>query len=89
MRAAIPDQEAPLDVHLRLDAHVTLPTAVAEVMETAADLLARVAAYPVGTPAWREYAGRFADRYGEGTLVGVTELTDPKAGLGFPPGPQS
>jgi lantibiotic biosynthesis protein len=86
MRAAIPDQEARLDVHLRLDARVTLPTAVAEVMETAADLLARVAAYPIGTRAWREYAGRFADRYGEGTLVGVTELTDPKAGLGFPPG---
>lgn len=86
MNVALPGTEARLDVDLRLVGHVRLPTTVAEVLETAADLLARVAACPLGTPAWREYAERFAERYGEGVLIGVADLTDSAGGLGYPPG---
>jgi hypothetical protein len=84
MDAVVPGAEARLDVDLRLDGHVRLSAVVAEVLETAAGLLARVAACPLGTPAWREYAERFAERYGEDRLVGVTELTDLVSGLGYP-----
>lgn len=86
MRGLAPVSAAPLAVDLRVDARVTLPWAVAREAETAAGVLARLAAYPHGTPAWRQYADRFARRYGAGALVAVTEVTDPVVGLGFPPG---
>jgi lantibiotic biosynthesis protein len=78
------ERKAAWDV--RLDADVRLPKAVAVEMETAATALARLAAYPAGTQTWRRYAERFADRWGEGTEVGLEQLTDPEHGLGLPEG---
>jgi lantibiotic biosynthesis protein len=86
MDAVLPGATPRLDVDLRLNGNVTVPIVVAEVLETATDLLARVAACPLGTPAWRAYGERFAERYGEGALVGIIELTDPIRGLGYPSG---
>ena len=77
-------QAAAVDV--RLDADVRLPETVAVEMETAATVLARLATVPGRNPAWRRYAERFADRWGEGTEVGLEQLTDPDHGLGFPEG---
>lgn len=76
----------PVAVDVRLDADVRLPETVAVEMETAATVLARLATYPAGTPAWRRYIERFADRFGEGTEVGLEQLTDPEQGLGLPDG---
>ncbi|MFI6180558.1 lantibiotic dehydratase family protein [Nonomuraea sp. NPDC051191] len=73
-------------VDLRLDAEVRLPETVAAEVETAATVLARLATHPAGTPAWRRYAERFVDRFGEGTEVPVEQLTDPERGLGLPDG---
>ncbi|MFC5828074.1 lantibiotic dehydratase family protein [Nonomuraea insulae] len=73
-------------VDVRLDAEVRLPETVAVEMETAATVLARLATHPAGTPAWRRYAERFVDRFGEGTEVAVEQLTDPGSGLGLPDG---
>jgi hypothetical protein len=73
-------------VDVRLDARVRLPEAVAVEVETAASVLARLATYPAGTPAWRRYIERFTDRWGEGVEVGVPQLVDPEQGLGLPEG---
>ncbi|MFD9950242.1 lantibiotic dehydratase family protein [Nonomuraea sp. NPDC059023] len=73
-------------VDLRLDAEVRLPASVAVEMETAATVLARLATHPAGTPAWRRYAERFVDRFGQETEVPVEQLTDPDCGLGLPDG---
>ncbi len=73
-------------VDVRLDAEVRLPETVAVEMETATTVLARLATYPTGTPAWRRYTERFAARWGEGAEVGVEQLTDPDHGLGLPEG---
>ncbi|SHG80611.1 lantibiotic dehydratase family protein [Streptoalloteichus hindustanus] len=78
IRAAAPD--------LHLDATVRLPKAVMTEAETAATVLTRLATHPTGTPVWRHYAERFADRYGEGVEVPLDLVTDPKRGLGFPEG---
>ena len=72
-------------IDLRLDADVQLPAAVALELETAATLLTRLTAHPSGTPAWRRYAERFAERYGD-REVPVLELTDAERGLGYPDG---
>jgi hypothetical protein len=79
-------EREPAAVDVRLDADVRLPETVAVEMETAATVLARLATYPGGTPAWRRYTERFADRWGEGTEVGLQPLTDPDHGLGLPDG---
>ncbi|MEO3753567.1 lantibiotic dehydratase family protein [Streptomyces sp. B6B3] len=71
---------------LRLDATVRLPEAVAVEAATAATILTRLATHPTGTAAWRRYAERFADRYGEGAEVPLDEVTDPDTGLGLPEG---
>ena len=71
---------------MRLDAEVSLPLPVGVEMETAATLLAKLAFYPSGTPAWNGYKERFAERYGQDALVAVSLLTDPDRGLGFPDG---
>lgn len=73
-------------IDMRLDAEVSLPLSVSVEMETAATLLAKLAFYPSGTPAWNLYTERFAERYGQDTLVAVPLLTDPDRGLGFPDG---
>jgi hypothetical protein len=86
MRSAAPGVEARITTDLRLNGSVTLPEAVAVEMELAASALARLAVHPLGTPAWRDYTARFADRYSHAALVGVMELTDPDVGLGLPAG---
>ncbi|MGS2645082.1 lantibiotic dehydratase family protein [Streptosporangium sp. G12] len=78
------DREACVD--LRLDATVRLPETVAVEMETVATLLARLAANPTGTRAWRRYTERFAARWGEDAEVGLEQLVDPDNGLGLPDG---
>ncbi len=82
--AACEQRSAAVDV--RLDAEVRLPETVAVEMETAATALARLAPFPAGTPAWRRYIRRFADRFGEGAEVGLKQLTNPDDGLGLPDG---
>jgi len=69
-----------------LDATVALPASVGSAMEAAASALTRLAAHPLGTPAWRDYVERFAARYGEDVLVSVVDLTDRDTGLGYPAG---
>ena len=73
-------------VDMRLDASVRLPDAVATEAETAATVLARLAAHLSGTPAWQRYTARFAARWGEGGEVSLEQLTDPATGLGLPDG---
>jgi hypothetical protein len=73
-------------VDMRLDASVRLPDAVATEAETAATVLARLAAHPCGTPAWQRYIGRFAARWGEGGEIALEQLTSPATGLGLPDG---
>ncbi|MFF3554595.1 lantibiotic dehydratase family protein [Streptomyces tsukubensis] len=71
---------------LRLDAAVRLPRPVLTEAETAATVLARLAAHPNGIPAWRRWTERFIERYGEGADVPVELVTNPEEGLGFPDG---
>ncbi|WP_199880907.1 lantibiotic dehydratase family protein, partial [Streptomyces kebangsaanensis] len=71
---------------LRLDATVRLPTAVLTEAQTAATVLARLATHPTGTPVWRRYVERFAERYGESVEVPLELVVDPEKGLGFPDG---
>jgi lantibiotic biosynthesis protein len=73
-------------VDLRLDAEVRLPEPVAVEVETAGTVLARLVTHPAGTPAWRRYAERFVDRFGDGAEIAVEQLTDPDRGLGLPDG---
>lgn len=86
MRPLVPGVEARLATDLRLDATVALPSSVGTVMEASASALTRLAAHPLGTPAWRDYVERFAARYGEDAVVAVAELTDRDTGLGYPVG---
>lgn len=86
MRPLVPGVEARLSAELRLDATVALPASVGSVMEAAASALTRLATHPLGTPAWRDYVERFAARYGEDVVVGLTNLTDRDTGLGYPGG---
>lgn len=76
----------PLKIDLRLGGEITVPAAVAHEAELAATALIRLTPFPAGAPAWLEYHDRFAERYGIGVLVPVTDLVDPGSGLGFPAG---
>ncbi|CAM5274075.1 lantibiotic dehydratase family protein (plasmid) [Streptomyces viridifaciens] len=73
-------------VDLGLDAAVRLPHAVELEAQTAAAVLTRLATHPAGTPVWRRYTERFLERYGEGAVVALEQLTDPERGLGRPEG---
>ncbi|MGH3995852.1 MAG: lantibiotic dehydratase family protein, partial [Pseudonocardiaceae bacterium] len=84
--AAIRTTERPVTVDLRVDCTLVLPHAVAREAETAAAALARLTPYPVGFPAWQDYHARFLERYGIGALVGLLEILNAAAGLGFPAG---
>ena len=84
--AVVRQESKPVALDVLLDADVRLPEPVGLEMETAATQLARMAVFPAGTPAWRAYAERFAERYGSGVLIGIPELTHPRTGLGFPAG---
>jgi thiopeptide-type bacteriocin biosynthesis protein len=83
---AIAPAERPVAVDLRLDYDLALPDAVAREAETAAAALVRLTPHPSGLTAWRDYHGRFLERYGVGALVPVAELVNPDTGLGFPAG---
>ncbi|MFD5258336.1 lantibiotic dehydratase [Streptomyces bobili] len=76
----------PLTLDLRMDCSLTLPPQVAREAEQAATVLARLSAYPFGTPAWKDFHNRFFERYGINSLVPVRDLVDPDVGLGFPVG---
>ncbi|MEV7157111.1 lantibiotic dehydratase [Streptomyces misionensis] len=78
------DQPSPLAVDARLNAELVLPRAVAWEAEAAAGVLARVTPEPRGTQAWIRYRDRFRKRYGQDTLVPLTDLLDPHCGLGLP-----
>ncbi|MFE3945887.1 lantibiotic dehydratase [Streptomyces sp. NPDC059118] len=79
----IADHPSPLAMDARLDADLTLPRVVAWEAEAAARVLARVTPEPRGTQAWLRYRERFTDRYGEGTLIPLTDLLDPHSGSGL------
>jgi thiopeptide-type bacteriocin biosynthesis protein len=53
-------------------------------IERAANALLRLTRHPAGEPVWRDYHRAFVERYGTGTLVAVTDVLDPDAGLGYP-----
>ncbi|NUT47873.1 MAG: lantibiotic dehydratase family protein, partial [Saccharothrix sp.] len=72
----------PVRLDLALDADIRLPRAVAEEAEHAAELLWRLSPRPPATASLRRYHRDFLDRYGEGTLVAVRDLLDPRTGLG-------
>ncbi|MFE2192788.1 lantibiotic dehydratase [Streptomyces olivaceus] len=76
----------PFTLDLRMDCSLTLPPQVAREAEQAATVLARLSAYPFGTPAWKDFHNRFFERYGINSLVPVGDLVDPDVGLGFPVG---
>jgi thiopeptide-type bacteriocin biosynthesis protein len=86
MREISPAGRTPLAVDLLLDCDVHLPDHVAYEIQRAANALLRLTRHPTGPPAWRDYHAAFCDRYGTGTLVPITELIDPDAGLGYPAG---
>lgn len=83
---ALAATDRPLAVDLRLDGDLTLPPDVAREAEAATAVLVRLTPQPTGTAAWRDYHGRFIERYGPGALVPVAELLDPDTGLGYPAG---
>jgi thiopeptide-type bacteriocin biosynthesis protein len=76
----------PVRVDMRMDCSLVLPPTVAGEAEKAATVLARLTAFPFGTLAWQNYYHRFFERYGVGSLVPLTDVVDPDAGLGFPAG---
>ncbi|MER6441952.1 lantibiotic dehydratase [Streptomyces sp. NPDC001185] len=76
----------PMTLDLRMDCSLTLPSVVAREAEAAVTVLARLTAYPFGTPAWKDFHNRFFERYGINSLVPVRDLVDPDVGLGFPAG---
>jgi hypothetical protein len=86
MREISPAGRTPLAVDLLLDCDVHLPDHVAYEIQRAANALLRLTRHPTGPPAWRDYHAAFCDRYSTGTLVPITELIDPDAGLSYPAG---
>ncbi|MFB6940780.1 lantibiotic dehydratase [Streptomyces sp. NPDC060286] len=86
MTTLSPAKAQPLTLDLRMDCSLTLPPQVAREAEEAATVLARLTAYPFGTPAWKDFHNRFFERYGINSLVPVRDVVDPDVGLGFPAG---
>jgi lantibiotic biosynthesis protein len=75
----------PLAVDLRADCQVAIPQRVADEAAAAAAALARLSPSPHGTSGWKDYHGRFLDRYGTGTAIPVRDLFASVSGLGWPP----
>ncbi|MEU7162029.1 lantibiotic dehydratase [Streptomyces chrestomyceticus] len=84
MRALSGATDQPLAVDLRLGCTLVLPRAVAGEAASAAEALIRLTPAPAGSASWRDYHGRFLDRYGPGTPIALDQLLAPTAGLGFP-----
>lgn len=76
--------EQPIMVDLHLDLDLTLPSTLAQDVETAAAALTRLTPYPYGLAAWREFHAAFIERYGVGAVVPLLELVNPDTGLGLP-----
>ncbi|MET9611774.1 lantibiotic dehydratase [Kitasatospora indigofera] len=85
MNDLLPTGRHPLTVDLRLDATISLPSAVAREVESAALALARISAAPWGTTSWKSYHQRFYERFGIGSMVPVTDVVA-DSGIGFPDG---
>lgn len=83
---AVTSTERPISVDLRLDAEITVPHTVIREVETTASVLTVLTPHPRGTPAWRDYHGRFLERYGPGALVPLHDLLHHDSGLGYPAG---
>ncbi len=81
-----PGTAATTAVDLHLDCDLSLPMAVAREAEKALDVMVRLTPFPFGPPAWRDYHGRFLERYGLASVVPLRDLVDPDIGLGFPAG---
>ncbi|MFD7130642.1 lantibiotic dehydratase [Streptomyces sp. NPDC059894] len=75
-----------LSVDLRLDAEVTLSTAVAAEAARAATALVRLSGRPALSRAWTAWHGRFLERYGPRAVVPLLEAVDSDTGLGYPAG---
>jgi lantibiotic biosynthesis protein len=86
MLSLSPVVEHPLAVDLRLNCGLALSKEVTREAEQAMEAIVRLSPFPSGPPVWRDYLGRFLERYGPGALVPVRELSDPTRGLGFPAG---
>ncbi len=72
-------RERALTVDVAADAHLVLPTALADEAAHAAGVLWRVG---LGRDPLAGYHGRFLDRYGPHRFVPLLEATDPAIGLG-------
>lgn len=86
MRAMSDAGRTPLAVDLLLDCDLRLSERIVADMERAASALLRLTRHPTGQPVWRDYLAAFRDQYGTDTLVPVTEVLNPDAGLGYPAG---
>ncbi|MEB8339772.1 lantibiotic dehydratase [Streptomyces endophyticus] len=86
MRALNVDVPHALALDVRLGAEVTIPPAVAESAEDAADTLMKLTPAPFGTLAWKRWHHRVLDRYGVGAVIPVRDLVQSDAGIGLPAG---
>ncbi len=75
-------QERALTVDVIADAHLVLPTALADQAARAAGVLWRIG---WGRGPLTSYHDRFLDRYGSHRFVSLLEATDPAIGLGIDP----
>jgi thiopeptide-type bacteriocin biosynthesis protein len=76
----------PIAIDMRASVGLELPRLVIREVETAGDLLVRLAPAPQGNAAWRDYHDRFLERFGAGALVPVNTLINSETGLGLPAG---
>lgn len=86
LRAVAPSARPPVQVDLRIDAEVVLPSAIATEAAAAAAVLCRMAPADPVPAHLREYHRAFVERYGTHQLVPLVELVDPERGLGAPAG---
>jgi thiopeptide-type bacteriocin biosynthesis protein len=86
MTVLSPRVRSPVQVDLRVDADVTLPSAVAAEAARAASVLWRLSSPESMPPHLRQYHRAFVERYGFDRLVPLLEVVDPERGLGAPAG---
>ncbi|MVZ99056.1 lantibiotic dehydratase [Actinomadura sp. LD22] len=85
MRTLSAAAPVPLIVDTALDCQVQIPEQVAREAHDAAGVLYRLTPQPFGYQHWRDYHGRFRERYGAGAVVPLTELVADSE-LGLPAG---
>ncbi|WP_246127218.1 lantibiotic dehydratase [Embleya hyalina] len=76
----------PVQVDLRMDTDIVLPSAVGEEVSAYARAMWTLSDAWVTHPHIRDYRLRFIDRYGTTGAVPLAELVDPHRGLGLPAG---